>query len=165
MTAPQAGLEVTAPKIIWHAGFIVDDLEKAMDELTAGIGLSWNAPHDLDGQKLEGPDGQSWTLAGRVVFSLDLPLALELIEPTPGTPNVRIGSSAFHHLGYWDTDMAAEADRLDALGYGCVMFRQDPQTALRRIMVNEGPYGILLEATNALTKRPGLEGFYPEGLR
>lgn len=154
----------TAPRMIWHAGFIVDDLEGAMAELTSGLGLSWNHPHDIAGQKLQGPNGQSWTLGGRVCFSLDLPLALELIEPTPGTPNTRIGESAFHHLGYWDTDLLAEEQRLAQLGYGCVMFRQDPETALRRIMVNEGPYGILLEATNALTARPGLEHFYPEGM-
>ncbi|WP_433502957.1 VOC family protein [Pseudonocardia halophobica] len=165
MTTPEAGIDITAPKIIWHAGFIVEDLEKAMDELTRGIGLSWNEPHHLDGQKLQGPNDQSWTLAGSVVFSTDLPLALELIQPTPGTPNERIGDSAFHHLGYWDTNLEAEQERLEGLGYGCVMFRQDPETLLRRIMVNDGPFGVLLEATNALTKRPGLEGFYPEGLR
>ncbi|MCE0763515.1 VOC family protein [Pseudonocardia kujensis] len=155
----------TAPRIIWHAGFIVDDLGAAMDELTAGLGVGWANPHSIAGQKLQGPKDQSWTLGGRVVFSTDLPLALELIEPTPGTPNTRIGESAFHHLGYWDTDLIAEEERLADLGYGCVMVREDPETALRRVMVNEGPFGILLEATNALTSRPGLEGFYPEGLR
>lgn len=165
MTTPQTTLDVADPKIIWHAGFIVEELDAAMAELTAGLGLSWNEPHDLTGQELQGPDGQSWILGGQVVFSTDLPLALELIQPTPGSPNVRVGDSAFHHLGYWDTDLAAEERRLGRLGYGCVMFRQDPVTAMRRIMVNEGPFGVLLEATGALTKRPGLEGFYPEGLR
>lgn len=158
MTTPEV-----SPRIIWHAGFIVHNLEKAMDELSAGLGLSWNHPHDLNGQKLQGPNDQSWTLSGRVTFSTDLPLALELIEPTPGTPNTRVGESAFHHLGYWDTDLQAEERRLAGLGYGCVMFREDPETALRRILVMEGPYGIFLEATNALTARPGLEHFYPQG--
>ncbi|BBG02580.1 MULTISPECIES: VOC family protein [Pseudonocardia] len=153
------------PRIIWHAGFIVDDLDAAKAELTAGIGLTWAPDHDIRGQRLDGPDGQSWTLDSRVCFSTDLPLSVELIEPTAGTPNVRRGGSAFHHLGYWDTDLVAEEHRLAELGYGCVMFRDDPEQALRRILVTEGPYDILLEATNALVKRPGLEAFYPEGHR
>lgn len=148
--------------MVWHAGFIVDRLEPAMDELSRGLGLRWNDVHEIRGQRLEGPGGASWELDTRVVFSLDLPLSIELIEPSPGTPNVRRGDSAFHHLGFWADDLVAEEDRLAGLGYGCVMFRTD-ETELRRILVTEGPYDILLEATNTLTSRPGLEHFYPGG--
>jgi Glyoxalase/Bleomycin resistance protein/Dioxygenase superfamily len=151
------------PRIIWHAGFIVDNLEEAMSELSVGLGLTWAPIHDIRGQKLSGPDGKSWILGSRVCFSTDLPLSLELIEEDPGTPNVRRGESAFHHLGYWDDDLMAEEQRLAGLGYGCVMFRDDPEQALRRVLVTDGPYEILLEATSALVPRAGLEAFYPKG--
>ncbi|MCE0763529.1 VOC family protein [Pseudonocardia kujensis] len=157
MTSPEK-----SPRIIWHAGFIVDDLEKAMSELSAGLGLTWAPIHDIRGATLDGPEGKSWTLNSRVCFSTDLPLSLELIEQDPGTPNVRRGETAFHHLGYWDEDLFAEEERLANLGYGCVMFRNDPDMDLRRILVTEGPYDILLEATSALVPRVGLEPFYPK---
>jgi hypothetical protein len=146
---------------IWHVGFIVDRLEDAMDELTAALGLTWAGIHEIRGQVLDAPGGITFPLDTRVVFSLDLPLSIELIEPSPGTPNVRRGDSAFHHLGYWSDDLIAEEQRLAGLSMPCVAWRVD-ETSLRRIMLNEGPYGILIEATNTLTSRPGLEHFYPE---
>jgi hypothetical protein len=154
---------VSGPRPIWHVAFIVDRLEPAMEELSAALGHSWAPVHDIKGQSLERPDGPTYPIDTRVVFSLDLPLSLELIEPSPGTPNVRRGDSAFHHLGYWADDLIAEDKRLTDLSMPCVAFRMDDESAVRRIMLNEGPYGVLLEATNTLTARPGLEHFYPKG--
>ena len=157
--------DATSPRQIWHVGFIVDNLEEAMEELSGPLGLTWAPVHEIRDQRLDGPNGEVYPLPStRVVFSTDLPLSLELIEPVPGTPQTRIGNSAFHHLGYWDTDLVAEEGRLDELGYHCVAFRDDPDNDLRRIMLTKGPFDILLEATNALTARPGLEHFYPKGI-
>jgi len=150
-----------APRHIWHVGFIVDRLEDAMGELSAALGLSWAPIHEITGQTLEAPSGVTFPIDTRVVFSLDPPLSIELIEPSPGTPNVRRGDSAFHHLGYWAQDLEAVDDQLSNLGMHCVAFRMDDSASVRRIMLNEGPYGVLLEATNVLTARPGLEHFYP----
>ena len=154
-------IKSTSARQIWHVGFIVDRLEDAMDELSAALGLRWADIHHVDGQPLQGPDGQQYPLDTRVVFSLDPPLSIELIEPTPGTPNVRRGDSAFHHLGYWSDDLVAEEQRLDGLSMPCVAFRMD-EAHLRRIMLTRGPYDILLESTNTLVRRPGLEHFYPK---
>ncbi len=131
-----------------------------MADLEKALGLSWAPIHEVDSD-MTNRDGSTFHLKTRVTFSTDLPLSIELIEPTPGTPNVRRGNSAFHHLGYWSDDLEAEDSRLSGLGMPCVYYRNDPETGLRRIMLNEGPYGILLEATNALTKRAGLDAFYP----
>lgn len=155
-------MSIDSPRQIWHVGFIVDRLEDAMSELTAALGLAWAPVHEIRGQHLDSPDGTVYPIDTRVVFSIDLPLSIELIEPSPGTPNVRRGDSAFHHLGYWSDDLIAEEAHLDGLAIPCVAWRVD-DTQLRRIMLNEGPYGVLLEATNTLTSRPGLEHFYPQG--
>ncbi|SCF95792.1 Glyoxalase/Bleomycin resistance protein/Dioxygenase superfamily protein [Streptomyces sp. MnatMP-M17] len=155
-------IESTSPRQIWHVGFIVDQLEPAMEELSAALGFRWADIHHIKGQHLEGPAGEQYPLETRVVFSLDLPLSIELIEPSPGTPNVRRGDSAFHHLGYWSDDLVAEEQHLDGLGMPCVAFRVDDDTDLRRIMLTQGPYDVLLESTNVLTSRPGLEHFYPK---
>jgi hypothetical protein len=154
-------IKSSSPRQIWHVGFIVDRLEDAMEELTAALGLRWADIHRVNGKPLEGPGGELYALDTRVVFSLDQPLSIELIEPTPGTPNVRRGDSAFHHLGYWSDDLVAEERRLDGLSMPCVAFRMDDKN-LRRIMLTQGPYDVLLESTNVLVPRPGLEHFYPQ---
>jgi hypothetical protein len=148
------------PRQIWHAGFIVDDVEEAQAELSAGIGLNWIPIHQTD-TEVTGPGGASYHIKSKIAFSSDFPLAIELLEANPGTPNVRRGQSAFHHLGYWSDDLVAEDERLTALGYPCIYYRNDPVNGLRRIMLNEGPYGIIIESCHVLTERVGLEHFYP----
>jgi hypothetical protein len=148
------------PRQIWHAGFIVDDVEEAKAELSAGLGLSWIPTHHVDGE-VHGPGNAKYRIQSQIAFSSDLPLALELLQANPGTPNVRRGQSAFHHLGYWSDDLVAEDERLSALGYPCIYYRDDPKNGLRRIMLSEGPYGIILESCHVLTERVGLEHFYP----
>ncbi|GAB7007137.1 hypothetical protein JCM18899A_46110 [Nocardioides sp. AN3] len=148
------------PRQIWHAGFIVDDVEEAKAELSAGIGLSWLPTHDVDSE-VYGPGDTTYRITSQIAFSSDFPLAIELLQANPGTPNVRRGQSAFHHLGYWSDDLVAEDERLTALGYPCIYYRDDPKNGLRRIMLSEGPYGIILESCHVLTERAGLEHFYP----
>ncbi|MEV0184596.1 VOC family protein [Streptomyces sp. NPDC050625] len=148
------------PRQIWHAGFIVDDVEEAKAELMAGIGLSFIPTHHVD-TEVFGPGDTTYRIKSAIAFSSDFPLALELIQENPGTPNVKRGQSRFHHLGYWSDDLVAEDERLTALGYPCIYYRDDPDNGLRRILLSEGPYDMILESCHVLTKRPGLEHFYP----
>ena len=153
-----------APRQIWHVGLIVDRLEDAMTELSGGLGLTWAPIHHVD-TNMHSPEGDLYEVKTRVVFSLQQPLSIELIEPSPGTPNVRRGDSAFHHLGYWSDDLVAETERLDTHAWPCLAYRDDPDSGLRRIQLTEGPFGVILEACSTLTTRPGLEHFYPTGVR
>jgi catechol 2,3-dioxygenase-like lactoylglutathione lyase family enzyme len=109
---------VTSPlraEDLYHTGFMVPDLPRAMDQLTAAAGHRWTIP--IDG------DVPIWTRANgplrllvRFVYSL-LPPHVELIQQIPGTPWMPAPGNAAHHCGYWADDVAATARRLVQLGF------------------------------------------------
>lgn len=78
----------------FQVGVVVPDLEQAMEELGQGLGIGWHRATDVQ----IGP----WDV--RVVFSIDGPPHIELIQGPPGSPWDAAGGSRLDHLGYWAAD-------------------------------------------------------------
>lgn len=83
----------------FQVGVIVGDLQAGMHELTASIGIGWNAVRSRPG-------------GGRLVFSAGGPPYIELIEGTPGTYWDPAGGPRLDHLGFWCADYEFERRRL-----------------------------------------------------
>lgn len=81
-----------------HVGIVVEDLEAAMEEMTALFGLEWTAPQ-------ERPD-RDRTL--RVAFSTSTP-RIELIQGNEGGIWSTEGGPRIDHLAFWTDTDAAEA--------------------------------------------------------
>jgi hypothetical protein len=62
-----------------------------------------------------------------------------------------------HHIGYWVDDPAAEAKRLDALGYAGYA------TAGTAPLLNRGPAGTFIELCDLHNDRPSLRDLFPPG--
>ena len=62
-----------------------------------------------------------------------------------------------HHFGYWVDDLAAEAKRLDALGYPRYA------TAGTAPLLNRGPTGTFIELCDLHSDRPSLRDLFPPG--
>jgi hypothetical protein len=95
-------------KPFFHAGIVVSDLERAMRELSDALDVRWAEPvaRQFEGAPL------------RLVYSLDGPPYLELIEGPPGSPWEAPNGPRLDHLGFWSEDLAADRDRLAAGGLG-----------------------------------------------
>jgi hypothetical protein len=91
----------------FQVGVAVQNLEQAMEELSAALGITWKEPQDRD------VDGMQF----RVAFADTSKPYLELIEGGPGSPWDATDGSHLHHLGYWSEDKAADMARLDAAGF------------------------------------------------
>ncbi len=90
----------------FQVGFVVPDLEAAMDELGAALGVELVGP-------LEREIGDAVL---RIAFARTPPPYLELIEGPPGSIWDATGGAHIHHLGYWSEDMDADSARLEAAG-------------------------------------------------
>jgi 8-hydroxy-5-deazaflavin:NADPH oxidoreductase len=90
-----------------------------------------------------------------VVFSLGGPFAVEAWQAIPGTPLDMPAGGGVHHIGYWVDDLAAEAKRLDALGYPRYA------TAGAAPLLNRGPAGTLVEPCDLHSDRPSLRDLFP----
>lgn len=90
----------------FHVGMVVEDLEVAMAELSLALDIKWRTPH-------ESRYGD-WTI--KVVYSLDGPPFLELIQGEAGGPWDTGQGSRLDHIGYYSEDVVAESERLAAAG-------------------------------------------------
>jgi hypothetical protein len=101
---------------IWHIGIAVPELDLGKKQLADVFGLSWR-PVRVRELTLTDANGQQRDVTCHVAFSVGGPFAVEVWQAIPGTPLDAPPSGGVHHIGYWTDDIAAEAGRLDALGY------------------------------------------------
>ena len=90
----------------FQVGFVVPDLEAAMDELGTSLGVEVIGPleRDLDEGVL------------RIAFALTPPPYVELLEGPPGSVWDAVDGAKMHHLGYWSEDIDADSARLERAG-------------------------------------------------
>ena len=141
---------------IWHIGFSVPDLEQGTKELADVFGLGWR-PARVRKLTLADTAGRSHEVECHVAFSLGGPFAVEVWQAIPGTPLDMPQAGGVHHIGYWAGDLAAEAKRLDALGYPVYA------TAGATPLLNRGPAGTLIELCDLHSDRPSLRDLFPAG--
>jgi hypothetical protein len=139
---------------IWHIGIAVRDLEKGQKELSEVFGLRWR-PARVRKLTLLDADGRLFAVECHVVFSLGGPFAVEVWHAISGTPLGVPAAGGVHHIGYWVDDLAAEAKRLDALGYPSYA------TAGTTPLLNRGPSGALIEPCDLHSDRPSLRDLFP----
>ncbi|MVU76058.1 VOC family protein [Nocardia sp. ET3-3] len=99
----------------YHLCFVVQDLQRATEDLTRTLGVSWSP---VRGGKL-GP----WDYS--IVFSLEGPPFFEVIQGPPGSPWDATDGSRFDHIGYWSEDVMADKQRL-AVGGAPIEFDACP---------------------------------------
>jgi Glyoxalase/Bleomycin resistance protein/Dioxygenase superfamily len=92
-----------------------------------------------------------------VAFSLGGRFAVEVWQAVPGTPLDIPESGGVHHIGYWVDDLAAEAKRLDTLGYPSFA------TAGTAPLLTRGPAGTLVELCDPHSDHPSLRDLFPPG--
>jgi hypothetical protein len=99
-------------KPFFQAGIVVPDLKRAMQELSDALDVHWAEPveRQFEGSPL------------RMVFSVDGPPYLELIEGPAGSPWDTTGGPRLDHLGYWSDDIAADRDRFAADGINAEVY-------------------------------------------
>jgi catechol 2,3-dioxygenase-like lactoylglutathione lyase family enzyme len=144
---------------IWHVAFAVPDLEQAMAELGDAMELTWRPVREVR-LTLNDEQGSPHDVLCKVTFSHQGGPAIELFESVPGTPLAESDGSAFHHLGGWVDDVAAEGARLEQLGWPCFA-SADLSTHSVNIDIRRGPNGIRAELCGVHQDRPSMRDLFP----
>jgi Glyoxalase/Bleomycin resistance protein/Dioxygenase superfamily len=130
---------------LFHVGIVVPDLDLAMTEFGAALGLGWR-------NRITGVT-RMWTPAGErdipvdAVYSIEGGPHVELIKAIPGTAWEQTG---VHHLGYWSADVVADLERLEADGMSRVAIFTSDETTLAAYA--RGRSGGLIELINSASK-------------
>ena len=135
----------------FHVGFIVPDLDVAMEEFHVALGIEWRAPIDAIVPVL-GPDG---VVEASVysVYSDGGPAAIELVQSVLGTPLAGNGGVSFHHLGFWTDRLADSSHDLDAHGWPCAATEASPENNRSRFTLQQSPHGFYVELFDTATPR------------
>ena len=135
----------------FHVGFIVPDLDAAMEEFQVALGIDWRAPMDAL-VPLLGPDG---VVEADVysVYSAGGPPAIELVQSVPGTPLAGNGGVSFHHLGFWTDRLGDSSHDLDAHGWPCAATVASPENNPSRFTLHRSPDGFYVELFDTATPR------------
>jgi len=119
---------------IFHIGLRVPDLDAAMDELGASMGVTWSAARDNPAQTLWTPDDGLHELRLRYTYSAEGPQHIELLEGPAGSFWDGNDRSGAHHVGIWVDDVGAETATLIESGWTLVGAQKDPTA--------DGGYGV-----------------------
>jgi catechol 2,3-dioxygenase-like lactoylglutathione lyase family enzyme len=90
----------------FHVCYIVPDLEAAMAELTAAMGVRWQEPRDR----------ASGDMRWRLVYSTGVPPLIELVEGQAGTPWHAANGPTIHHIGGFTYDLDASIHEIEQAG-------------------------------------------------
>lgn len=140
---------------VFHAGFVVRDLEGAMSVLGAALGVNWAKALEAPPMKLRTRSGDVEVPGMRLTYSAQ-PAHVELIEEVPGTLWEAETGMRGHHVGMWTDDLAAEVERLEGLGLPLHTHGLDADGRLATFAYHETPFGMYLELVDTAAK-----AFYP----
>jgi Glyoxalase/Bleomycin resistance protein/Dioxygenase superfamily len=138
----------------FHVGYVVPDLDEAMQRLTVSAGLRWAAARRLP-VTLRTPASEMSTQL-ELTYSVQGPPHLELIAVQPGTV---WGSEhcGLHHLGYWTGRFADDIDALTRAGFEFEAGAVDEHGALTRFAYLREPHTGLRVELRDDARRPAME--------
>ena len=134
---------------LFHTGVRVPDLDAAMHELGASLGLTWAQPQHRT-QGLWTPERGAHTVDLRFTYSCEGPVHIELLQGEPGTFWDGTQQPGAHHLGVWSDDIAAETQAMVDGGWRLVGAGSPPDDGYGIYTYVAPPSGLIVELVSAV---------------
>lgn len=136
---------------LFHIGVRVPNLEAAMDEIGASMGVTWAEQRENPAQTLWTPAGGLQEIHLKYTYSAEGPQHIELLEGPPGTFWDGTVQPGAHHVGVWADDVQAETDRLVSLGWTLIGAQHDPGAGegVGMFTYLQPPSGLIVELVDA----------------
>ncbi len=145
----------------FKTGLVVADLERAMRDLRAALGLEWT-PVQRSELTLALADGSRESVELGFAYSTGPGPYLELLEAQPAGYYVARPGQELHHVGFWADDLEAASLELVARGMRleAAGVRDGHTPAIFAFHVS--PHGLRVELVDS-RMRPGFEGWLRGG--
>ena len=146
---------------LFHVGTRVPDLDRAMHDLSEGMGLHWATPQHRR-QPVWTPGTGFGELDLRFTYSVEGPVHVELLQGPPGSIWGGDDAPGAHHMGLWVDDVAATTEKLVASGWTLEAASRPPDEGYGGFTYVRSPAGLLIEPVSAAV-RPVFEGWWAGG--
>jgi catechol 2,3-dioxygenase-like lactoylglutathione lyase family enzyme len=128
----------------YHQGVRVPDLDAAMGELGAALGVTWCVPQER-AQAVWIPGAGHVELPLRFTYSAEGPQHVELLEGPAGSIWDGREQPGLHHVGVWSDDVAAGTAALLDEGWTLRLAQRDPADGYGAFTYVQPPSGLLVE--------------------
>ena len=128
----------------YHQGVRVPDLDAAMEELGAALGITWCEPQQRE-QAVWLPDAGETSIPLRFTYSAEGPQHVELLEGAPGSIWDGREQPGLHHVGVWSDDVGGETQALLDAGWTLRIAQRAPQDGFGVFTYVQPPSGLLVE--------------------
>ena len=142
----------------FHLGFLVDDLEQAMESFGSAFGVTWTVPDIGTVAAWEKDRGDFELGLRKLAYSKQGPPYLELLETME--TGLYSGAEGMHHVGLWEADPAARQQEFIAKG---LLPIHSQFTEEHEIIVSyfdpDKMHGVMLELVNE-NRKPVMEKWW-----
>jgi len=149
------------PTRIYHIGVVVQDLDRAMDELGTSLGYEWTSVRAMNTELLV-PAG-SKPVSLRLAFTRQGPPWLEFIEGPADSVWSAAGGNALHHVAFWVDDLEGERRHLESQGMAFEVGGMSADGQLSGFAYHLNPHGGRVELVDVRLK-DGLERWLTAGV-
>jgi len=148
-------------RALYHVGVRVPDLDAAMADLSAALGVTWADVVEQD-RPVWTPAEGAYTIPLRFTYSRESPQHIELLQGAPGSLWAGDDWPGVHHMGVWVDDVATETERLVEAGWTLEMAGRAPDQGYGSMTYVRSPGGFLLEPVSAAV-RPRFDRWWAGG--
>jgi catechol 2,3-dioxygenase-like lactoylglutathione lyase family enzyme len=145
----------------YHHGVRVADMDAAMADVGAALGLDWCAPQQRE-QEVWLPEVGPTAIPLRFTYSTTGPQHVELLEGAPGSIWDGRDEPGLHHIGVWSDDVAGETEALVAHGWTVRLAQADPAKGYGAFTYVQPPSGLIVELVTSAV-RPMFERWFAGG--
>lgn len=129
---------------LYHMGLVVPDLAAAMAQLSEQLGLMWAPVREFPVRVVEG-GRPPVELSVPATYSQQGPPYFELIQATGQGLWSTAYAGQLHHLGLFVDDVAAEVQRLEAIGFVTEMVGVQPDGSFGGPVYLRNSLGVRIE--------------------
>lgn len=150
------------PARLYHIGVVVQDLDRAMDELATAMGYTWTTVRTMDTSVLLASGGPK-PINLRLAFTRQGPPWMEFIEGPSDSVWSSAGGNALHHVAFYVDDLEAEKQRMESLGMTFEVGGMGPDGRLSGFAYHLNPHGGRVELVDERL-RDGMERWLSTGM-
>jgi lactoylglutathione lyase len=128
----------------YHIGVRVHDIQVAMEEMGADLGLTWCSLQERE-QQVWTPQTGAMTVPLKFTYSQQGPQHVELLQGVVGSPWYAGSHPGIHHTGVWVDDVIAETNALLAKGWTLAASGKSPDDGYGSFTYVVPPSGLIVE--------------------
>lgn len=147
---------------MYHQGVRVRDLDAAMTEMGAQLGITWATVQHNPAQPVWTPTDGMRTVPLTYVYSCEGPQHLELLQGPPGTVWDGSEQPGAHHVGVWSDDVAADTRACLDAGWTLAAAGAAPEDGYGVFTYVVPPSGLIVELVWSAVK-PRFEAWWAGG--